>query len=294
MRKALRLWPAYLAILLIVTIISAGYTGYRYWEARHLTGVSMSFEVDGDLGAIPVLDMEGSLPIMLQKTRLEITGDGRQLVAGQPALVTVTSFDGRTGQPIGDKTGAKPVFGQLDNATFGDFAEILTGKREGSRIVVTRPIAASGSTTMEIAVLDVLSTVVQGRDIQLPLDFPVQVKTENNLPQIASYSATEPKEPYIRVLRSGSGRQVGSKSSLIAQYGRWEWGDKTPKTFTWNGGGVQLLDLSSSFTGVSDSLSGQRVGSRILMVLPPEQASGEGITVVIVDILATATADTEE
>lgn len=52
------------------------------------------------------------------------------------------------------------------------------------------------------------------------------------------------------------------------------------------GKGPQVIDLAGAMTGLREQLSDQRVGSRVVIVLPPELAQGDDTLVVVVDILA--------
>jgi FKBP-type peptidyl-prolyl cis-trans isomerase len=80
---------------------------------------------------------------------------------------------------------------------------------------------------------------------------------------------------YTKTLIQGSGPTLTSSDSLLGQFVLYDWSGKTNKLIgsTWSEG-VPTLFTGELLPGLEKALIGQKVGSRVLAVIPPADAFG--------------------
>jgi FKBP-type peptidyl-prolyl cis-trans isomerase len=80
---------------------------------------------------------------------------------------------------------------------------------------------------------------------------------------------------YTKTLIQGSGATLTSADSLLGQFVMYDWSGKTHKLIgsTWSEG-VPTLFSGQLLPGLEKALIGQKVGSRVLAVIPPADAFG--------------------
>ncbi|OFK03858.1 hypothetical protein HMPREF2835_04875 [Actinomyces sp. HMSC072A03] len=279
-KRLVRMWPAFavaavcaLAIALVMFVLPGGDASPK------------SLRVAGRLGAAPVAEFPIPYPQGRQRVRTTIRGSGQVVKTGMPVLLNLTVFSGETGEIL--SPGSRPQLIQA-TATNDDLtremAPLVIGHTEGSRVVVSRPATRDGKETMEITVIDILPTAVIGERLE-PADAPAKIKIENGLPQLVSHSDKAPLSPYLGVLVKGDGKQISATDKVVVQYGVWNWSDSKEVAFTWPKG-PQLVDIAKTFPGVRELVADQTLGSRLLLVIPAEQATGTDTLIVVVDLLA--------
>ena len=279
-KRLLRMWPAFavaavtiVAIVLAVFVLPGG-------DAKPRT-----LKVEGRLGAAPVAEFPIPYPKGKQRVRTTIRGSGQVVKPGQPVLLNLTVFSGETGEILSPDS--RPQLIQASATTDDltrEMAPLVIGRTEGSRVVVSRPAKRSGKDTMEIAVLDILPTAIIGEKLDPP-EAPAKIAIENSLPQLVSRVDKSPDSPYLGVLVKGEGNQISSTDKVVVQYGVWNWSDKKQTAYTWQNG-PQLVDIAKTFPGVRELVADQTLGSRLLLVIPADQASGTDTLIVVMDLLA--------
>jgi peptidylprolyl isomerase len=100
----------------------------------------------------------------------------------------------------------------------------------------------------------------------------------------------------VQPLIEGDGPAVESGQTITVQYSGWLW-DGTPFDSSWERGTPAAfgIGVQQVITGWDEGLVGQKVGSQVLLVVPPDKAYGDtpketipaGSTLVfVVDVLA--------
>ncbi len=250
--------------------------------ARHLDNVS----VEGGLGAVPVVSLLDEINPAGVVMREETFGEGRIVEEGTPVLLAISAFDGVTGANLEPDGAPSILVGTAGSETFGDtLNEVIIGATEGSRYVVARRLSSGH---IEVDVVDILYTIAQGETVAG--EGPAAVGVDGGGLYVAERGSSEPEEIVTQVLIEGRGPQVHEGERVVAQYLAVNWSDGTTVTSTWDGGAPRLIDLEGAMEGLSEALVDHRVGSRLLISLPAEKASGEDAMVVVVDILAASKA----
>jgi FKBP-type peptidyl-prolyl cis-trans isomerase len=204
----------------------------------------------------------------------------------------------------------------LDGTLLPGLTTALDGKPVGSRVLaIVPPADGYGSTgnsqegitandTM-VFVVDLLGTFsnnesVAGTQTQAGAGLPTVTPANGAAPTITIPSSAPPSKLTVKPLITGTGPAVAAGQMVVVQYTAVIW--RTGKVFssTWSGSaptGFQVgVETGGPIAGLNIGLVGQRVGSRVLLTIPPDEGYGPkgessvGITgtdtlVFVVDIL---------
>ncbi|NBX23893.1 MAG: hypothetical protein EBR52_07260, partial [Microbacteriaceae bacterium] len=87
-------------------------------------------------------------------------------------------------------------------------------------------------------------------------------------------SGPPPTETKIAVLKKGDGAVVGENSDVTLQYSGFIW--QTGEVFdsSWTRGSTATFNVNGVIAGFHDALVGQKVGSQIAVIIPPDQGYG--------------------
>lgn len=239
--------------------------------------------VHGELGA-PVTMTVDSVPEEISVETL-LEGEGSKIVADGTILVRATSFDSRTGEII-EPTGALRL--TTANAPgLGEVGDLVVGAREGSRLLIVQPGLVPGQNAAELVVVDILSTVASGPEVPLPTKLPAGTPkieiTDDGVPTVVSGGGAVSDLTVVPLIE-GAGAQVSDNDDLVIQY---LVGDSAGKILdtTWKDQVPIVVELSEVMDGLRIGLTDQKVGSRVLVLIPSAQASGTGDRFAIVDVL---------
>ena len=126
-----------------------------------------------------------------------------------------------------------------------------------------------------------------GDDGEQPHEATIALALCAPIKPVIAHSGSAPSAVTTQVLLQGSGPQVASGDQVVAQYIVTDWDSATVRSSTWSNGMPQLISLDTTMAGLRDALTDQRVGSRIAVTIPPDQAEGDDTLCVVVDILGT-------
>ena len=286
----LRWWPALAAVVAVAAAVVLGFYLWQAGRTQEINGLSTQVKVSGQLGEQPVVQFQGRLPFTLPNSRVAIRGLGPQVQENQDVRVMVSVYQGETGQLVSQ--GGKPqLFAGKANAHTlpGGLLPEVIGRNEGSRLIVHRPATASdGKTSMEVDVIDVLPTAVYKSQLQIPEAAGVNFTFPGGLPHFESATETKPQEAATFVLVPGKGEQLDPRKKILVQYGVWELESGKKRAYTWGNAGPQAIVGGSTFQSLSQQLTALRANSRILAIIPADQATGDSALVVVMDVLACA------
>ena len=257
-------------------------------------------EVTGDPGAKPTItlpstpfEMTGTGAVLLED------GDGAEITEGAFVNVHVTAVDGADGTELGstyDDGGTGEVWPTSSGLESLD--DIMVGSHEGARILLG---LANGGTT-QVYVVDLPAVVPNAAD-GTPVDpvegLPVVTVGDDGVPTIAAGVGDAPTELVVQPLLQGDGATVEEGDSVTVQYVGALW-DGTVFDSSWANGSpytVSPVGTASVIDGWNQGLVGTQVGSRVLLVVPPDLGYGDteqgsipanSTLVFVVDILATS------
>jgi peptidylprolyl isomerase len=245
--------------------------------------------VSGDYGKSPKVSVEK--PFAIDKTRTKVLekSDGPVVRAGQTVSVNYYGVDGRTGKKFDESfSRGEPVAFSLDQVVPG-FSKGLTGQRKGSRVVIAMPgsdgyDASGGNAEAGIEVGDTLVFVVDIVDVELTEPSGSEVAPKSGLPRVTGSldkpeieipKGDPPTKLVAQPLIKGDGKKVGATDTITFNY-RWEiWQDGrlVEQSYGQKPGSSQLSGLVQ---GIQEGLTGQTVGSRVLLVIPPDKGYPNG------------------
>jgi peptidylprolyl isomerase len=245
--------------------------------------------VSGAYGKSPKVKVDA--PYAVDKTRTKVLhrSDGPVVKAGQTVEVNYYGVDGRTGKKFDESFSAgQPVAFPLDQVVPG-FSKGLTGQKKGSRVLIAMPgsdgyDASGGNAQAGIEVGDTLVFVVDIVDVQLSEPAGTAVKPKAGLPTVTGPldkpditipKSDPPKKLVVQPLIKGEGQKVGATDTITFAY-RWEiWDDGrlVEQSYGQKPGSAALPGLVA---GLQEGLTGQTVGSRVLLVIPPDKGYPDG------------------
>ncbi|MFI5755831.1 FKBP-type peptidyl-prolyl cis-trans isomerase [Streptomyces sp. NPDC051569] len=248
-------------------------------------------------------------------------GSGAVVKKGQLVVAHFTAKIWKSGKDLGsshDEGAAPQVIDAGSAKVIPAFAESVVGKKIGSRIlVVAPPAAAFGSAGQQqlgvapddtlVFVLDLESVIpnkAEGTQAPIPSDLP-QIKADKDEPATITVPKNDPPTKLVdKVLIEGKGPEVKSGQTVYMQYSGATWKPNEGKAkatlfdSSWNTGApfTTVIGQGQVIEGWDKGLVGKKVGSRVLLVIPPaqgykDQAQGDQIPanstlVFTVDILA--------
>ncbi|MET0726525.1 MAG: FKBP-type peptidyl-prolyl cis-trans isomerase, partial [Leifsonia sp.] len=165
---------------------------------------------------------------------------------------------------------------------------------EGSRTAIVVPPADAfgdaGNASIGIGPKDNLVFVVDVQKAYLPRangaerraenGFPAVVLDETGRPGITIPSDEAPKDLKVAVLKEGDGATVKKGDSVTVHYTGVIWDTKEVFDSSWDRGAPTSLTAESGvdggvIEGFADAIVGQKVGSQVIAVIPPDKAYGE-------------------
>jgi peptidylprolyl isomerase len=246
--------------------------------------------VEGAYGKSPKVTVKS--PWAIDQTRAEVLQPNPKGAVVQPGSTVEVNYygvNGRTGKKFDDSfSRGKPIAFPLDQVVPG-FSKGLQGQHQGSRVLIAMPgsdgyDASGGSPQAGINVGDTLLFVVDIVAVPLtgPEGSPVTpkaglptVKDTDGKPVVTVPKTDPPKDLVVQPLIQGKGQAVGKADSVTINYTWVDWstGQVLEQTY---GAKPATAQLGSLVPGLQKGLEGQKVGSRVLVVVPPDQGYPQG------------------
>ncbi|WP_225641711.1 FKBP-type peptidyl-prolyl cis-trans isomerase [Streptomyces werraensis] len=169
----------------------------------------------------------------------------------------------------------------------------LVGKKTGSRVQMAVPptwgygdqgnaqAGIKGTDTL-VFVVDVQDTFnakssAKGTDVaQDDIDLPkVGTNTDGKAPSIEVPDAQAPDKLVANYVIEGDGEEVGAEDSVLVQYKGVLWDGGKEFDSTYGRGQLTSFSLQQVVKGWAQGLTGKKVGSRVLIVIPPKLGYGD-------------------
>ncbi|MEU9594489.1 FKBP-type peptidyl-prolyl cis-trans isomerase [Streptomyces sp. NPDC048219] len=187
-----------------------------------------------------------------------------------------------------------PIVIQLAQGTIIDgWRYALAGKKTGSRVEFSVPPAYGygdqGSEQAGIKGTDTLVFVVDIKDTfnakssakgeKVPQDdeaLPqVGTNTDGTAPSIEVPDTAAPKKLVANYVIEGDGPEVGAQNTVLVQYKGVVWDGGKEFDSTYSRKQLTSFSLQQVVKGWSQGLTGKKVGSRVLIVIPPDLGYGD-------------------
>lgn len=282
--------PALAAVLLLVPTLAA--CGDEESAAADAGSVSVSGEV-GESVEVSYQDT----PLTRDETEVTVLekGDGEPLAEGDSAFVHLYIGNGFSGEDAYSSYTEKPAQPSIVTVTEGStipaLHDALAGQTVGSRVqVVATPEDAYGETgnpdlyignaDTVVFVVDILSPVldgVEGTEQEVPKGLPEIVEEDGVVSSLDFTGAGKPSDDLeVITLIEGDGPEIEKGSWLAMNYLGQVHGKKKPFDENYSAEQIQpfQIGVGELIEAWDKGLPGVRTGSRVMLVVPPEQGYG--------------------
>lgn len=239
--------------------------------------VVTSVTVSGEVGEAPVVEFAAPLAVESAERTVAVEGDGAAIADGDYVSYALAVYDATTGE-VAQEAGYDGATQPPMQITIGSGADAFFGcATEGSRIVMTVPAAnGSGPYVYVIDVLEVIPAAEWCAATEPGDEFPTATFADDGAPTITVPAADPPADVQLEVLTEGDGEVVESGDSVTVNYTGVKWSDGTVFDSSWEKGQPATFSTTGVVTGFQRALEGQKVGSTVLVVIPPACGYGEG------------------
>jgi peptidylprolyl isomerase len=277
----------WLSMVAVVAVVSAACSG----------GGGVGVTVRGDFGTLPEVRFPDGAPADSFAARTVVAGEGTAARKGDLVVADYVGYRWNEGgrkllasSYAAGRPGAFPT-GQL----VPGLTRALVGARPGSRVVARIPpedgFGAGGDPKHRVGGDDTLVYVLDVRavysaaagphgkaqaplaDARLPT---VKAAAPGRAPAVTVPRVAPPKSLQVRTLVRGDGAVVREGQLLVLQYAGFFWRDGRTFDSSWAAGQPSGLMIGTGqvVKGWDQGLVGQRVGSRVLLVVPPSLGYG--------------------
>jgi peptidylprolyl isomerase len=258
--------------------------------AQGLAGVS----VEGGPQGQPTVRLDGAVSVNSTQVRTLVEGDGPRVGARDSVTVDYVGVNGRSGQVFDSswQRGQQATFA-LGPGMIEGFNQALTGQTVGSRVLAAVPPASGygpggnpqagirGGDTLVFVVdiRDVVSTQPQGKALPPPAGLPHLATTPQGTPvefHETPQTAPAPQRLEVHTLIQGNGAKVQAGDQLTVHYlGQIYPGGKVfDQSYSRGQPATFQVGVGSLIPGWDKGLVGLREGSRVVLVVPPDQGYG--------------------
>ena len=249
-----------------------------------------------EFGKLPKVEVPAPFAIDQTRVKVLIEGKGPVVTADANLQVYYNGVNGSTGKTFQEIfsadgiTGGNPMVMSLSGVVKG-FQTGLTGQREGSRVLVAMPgsdgyDANGGSPDAGIMVGDTLVFVIDivqaqrtgpdtmGTTVTPPATLPVVTAAASGAPTVKIPSGPAPTTMTAQTLIEGVGPKITADAILLSHYVGYSWATGQVIDSVYDQ--VDQGNLTSAIPGWQSGLVGKTVGSRVLLVLPPNDGFPQG------------------
>jgi peptidylprolyl isomerase len=260
--------------------------------------------VTGNFGEEPTVTFAPAYGGSEDSSRLISTGDGAQVESGQRVSVNYVATDGSTGETLTSTYGSQPqslIVGGQDLQPI--VSEAIIGQPIGSRVLIAIDATQANGywalLTMDIVDAVTIPTEASGTPVTPRADLPA-VTVEDGVPTVAKPEGDPPTELVVQPLIKGDGPEITAGQTVTMQYVGLIWASGEVFDQSWDSGPVDFsVGTGSVIPGFDEGLVGQTLGSRVMLVIPPDKGygssgnsqagiSGTDTLVFVVDLLATS------
>jgi peptidylprolyl isomerase len=252
-----------------------------------------AIQVTGPTGGTPKVTVPTPFSVPTSTRRVLVTGTGSVVQAGQRVTVDYLGIDGTDGHQILSSYGGKsPTFVLDPKQAMPGIVSSLVGVPVGSRVLAAlapkdaygvqgQPAAGIGPTDTIVVLLDVKAartvlTRATGTPVAPRPGLPFVKVDASGTPTITLPKGNPPTELVVQPLIVGAGPKVGSGQQLRVQYVGVIWPGGREFDSSWRRGHPATITVGRSqiVGGLDRGLLQQTVGSRVLLVIPPDDGYG--------------------
>ena len=257
-----------------------------------------SIAISGEFGATPSVTFDAPLSAVVTQRSVIIEGDGPEVQDGDILSIDYSLYNASTGDLIEESgyTEVSPTVLTLDTDAPNFVGVSLTAacSTVGSRVAgLIPPLEAFGPDGAPefglgageslIFIVDVVEIKppptpplerIEGEPVDPPAGFPTVTYDADGAPTVTIPEGEVPSEFALATVVEGDGAEVGGGDVVIVHYHGVNWNTGEVFDSSWERGEPASFPTGGVITGFRDGLIGQTVGSRVLIVIPPELGYG--------------------
>lgn len=287
--------------------------------ASHAEDLASVKVTPGDKGAAPKVDFTKPLKITAESIRVVTEGTGPKVTDGQSVTLREVAYNAEDGTALGDNykdnAGQSFIFDSKFQQQYPLVYSAFVGAKVGSQIAYAVPgtpaVPASTASPTQAAqpaqpAQLVVYQIESAKDAPKLLskddvdkldkagDLPTVSFDAKGVPSVNIPKKDAPNDLVVKVLSEGKGDTLKNTDTVTANYVGWTWSDSKKFDSSYDRGTTQDFSLQQVIPGWTQGLTGQKVGSKVLMVIPSSLAYGDstssgqpaGPLVFVVDIVA--------
>lgn len=273
-------------------------------DAKLLEGITYTTEAGKGPSDIKIASDLSTLSAFAAAVSVEGSGDA--LATGDTLEVNYVVTDDK-GEVLEStyENGAATSLANSADQTVPQIVKALEGHKVGAFVTYAIPgnpaTETTEATTANVMILEITGKVPNrawGEDQEVTVEgAPTVALDESGKPSITipeGYEGTD--ELQVIVLKKGDGKVLAETDTITAHYTGWNLKGQQFDS-SWDRGAPTSFPLTGVIEGWTKGLSGQTVGSQVLLVIPAEQGYGEwaegdadnaakGDLIFVVDILS--------
>jgi len=287
-RRTRRVLPALLAGVLALGLTSCGDDPSSEAEASSSDLGNVS--VEGDVGSAPKVTFDDTVEVDDLTSETLVEGDGEEVESGDQVMAHIWIGNGFTKEKAystyDDKT---PQQLTVDEKQLSEvFLEGFEGHTIGSRVLVAAPAADAfgeagnpqlgiGNKDTVVVIVDLLEMYQPPEPQDVPQSQMPTIVEKKGVPVSLDFSGV--KKPakdgdLLRtVVKEGDGEEITTDSTIKADYLGMVYGGKQPFDESFSSKPAEFA-LTGVVQGWTYGLSGLKVGSRVLLAIPPALGYG--------------------
>ncbi|MFT6972873.1 MAG: peptidylprolyl isomerase [Pontimonas sp.] len=252
----------------------------------------------GVLGASPEVLFEAPLEVDATQRSVILEGEGVVVADGDHPLIDNALYNAATGELIEEsgynETSPTPLTLDTNVATFVGVSLTAACSTVGSRVAgLIPPLDAFGlegapefglgAGEALLFVMDIIEVKppsvppleeLEGDAIPGPEGFPLVDYAANGEPTVTLPEGDIPSEFALATVLVGDGPLVADGDVVVVHYHGVNWNTDDVFDSSWGRGEPAAFPAGGVIPGFRDGLVGQTVGSRVIIIIPPELAYG--------------------
>jgi peptidylprolyl isomerase len=256
-----------------------------------------SVKFKGAFGKAPAVSVPKAKPAVKQQTKELIHGNGPKVGAGDFVVAHMVGYQwglkGAHKELVNTYKKGMPATGTASQLTgLPALDKALAGRTQGTRLELTLPYAAVGDQVAQalqlaktddfVVSVDVMNAFgktasVQGTQQKVDAKLPqVTPGAPGQAPTIKIPSGSAPSTLQVKTLIQGTGKAVAKGQTLIGQYDGvlWRTGKEFDSSYKHGAPAGFPIGVGQVIPGWDKALVGQKIGSRVLLVVPPKDGYG--------------------
>jgi FKBP-type peptidyl-prolyl cis-trans isomerase len=290
-RKAAKRRQIIYSVVGVVVVL--GLVGAGIW---YETRPAPSVKIKGAFGKAPSVSVPKSKPAAKQSVKELVHGTGPKITGTDFVVAHLIAYQwaAKTHKELLNTFKQnKPAAGTASQLTgLPALDKQLVGRTQGTRLQLTLPYAAVGDEVAQALKLGATDDLVMSVDVigafgKNAAAQGTQQKLASSLPQVTPGapgqaptvkipSGAAPSTLQVKTLIQGTGKPVAKGQTLIGQYDGvlWRTGKEFDSSYKHGAPAGFPIGVGQVIPGWDKALVGQKIGSRVLIVVPPKEGYG--------------------